>query len=245
MNIRRSAALATGAVALAVAALSPAASAEGSRTSSNPEQLLQAALTAARAEPGVHWTVSSRAGGRTLTEQTEAGKSVGEQLITLHEGSSSGRVTIVLVDQIAYLRGNAFALRSYMDFTTAAATQEAGRWLAMRNTVPDYQAVAAGLTVASTVAQLEMTGKLSWGPSRLIGGHRATGIRGSTVPSAIAPAFSQVLYVRATGTPLIVEAVQTYKGQTGDISFGPWIAPPVARAPSGAVPFASSWLQGG
>lgn len=49
--------------------------------------------------------------------------------------------------------------------------------------------MAGGLTFASIVAELQMTGKLGWGPSAVIGGQRVTGMRARPFPKSFVTLF--------------------------------------------------------
>ncbi len=132
--------------------------------STGPGQLLGASLAAAKGEHGVDWVGTSHSANVAVTLTTKAGRQDGVQSINFRLGAKNGRVSIILVGTTVYINGNAFGLQQYLGFSTGAAQREAGHWLSIEE--PDaslvnvYEAVAAGLTVSTTVSELAMTGPL-------------------------------------------------------------------------------------
>jgi hypothetical protein len=153
-------------------------------------------------------------------------------------------LSTVLVGSTAYLRGNYLGLRSFMDFTDAAAQNEAGHWLFLKQAKPAqarlYEEVAAGLTVPSLVSQLPMFGTLTLEPLRVVHGESVYGVKGE---KGAGSTIEETLYVRATGAHLPVELDYTYKGISVALVFTTWGQPPAVTAPTGAVPVQASWLS--
>jgi hypothetical protein len=171
-----------------------------------------------------------------------AGTTGGTQTITVTIGDKSGSVSIELVAGTVYIDGDAFALANYMDFRPAKAAAEAGKWMSMNSTNPDFSAVASGLTVRSTMTQLAMEKLKPAVTAASVGGTEVTGIEGMSVASPGNPAYPVTLYVQANGDPLPVELVASSAGLTATMKFTRWDVPEVVSAPSDAVAFSSSWL---
>jgi len=210
-------------------------------------QLLHASLSAAQGEAGVDWVGTTHTSNVAVTLTTKAGKHDGTQSINFHLGSKAGQISIILVGTTVYIRGNAFGLQEYMGFSATAGQKEAGRWVSIEE--PDatlvtiYEAVAAGLTVSSTVSELEMTGPLTPTAARTVAGQRVVGVRGTTLVNSEAPSTPQVLYLKSTGEHLPVEAVQNLKDETSSEVLGPWGQAPSVQAPGGSVPLQLGWLS--
>ena len=232
---------------LFVAATAARADAAGiGGVSTAPAQLLRASLSAAQGEAGVDWVGTTHTSNVAVTLTTKAGKHDGLQSINFHVGTKDGQISIILVGTTVYIRGNAFGLQQYMGFSATAAQKEAGRWVSVAE--PDatlvtiYEAVAAGLTVSSTVSELAMTGPLTQTAVKTVAGQHVIGIRGTTLVNSEAPSTPQVLYLKSTGEHLPVEAVQNYKDEASSELLGPWGRAPSAQAPTGAVPLQVGWL---
>lgn len=71
-----------------------------------------------------------------------------------------------------------------------------------------FQRLASGLTVRTVMAPVALAGPLSLLPPTTVLGQRVVGIKGKTATGIRVPAVPEVLYVRASGTPLPVEAVE-------------------------------------
>jgi hypothetical protein len=89
-----------------------------------------------------------------------------------------------------------------------------------------------------------MTGPFTLLPPTTVLGEKVVGIKGTTSKGLRLPVDSEVLYVRANGTPLPVEAVEpalpniagpgTFKYEWGKV--------PPARPPSSSIAFNPRWL---
>jgi hypothetical protein len=150
-------------------------------------------------------------------------------------------VNIVLIGQKVYVLGNANGLRALVGLKTAAAAKEAGKWFVVPASEQQlFGNLAAGLTVASATEQLDLMGALHFVPETTLTGTAVVGIETATV--ATGTPGTEVVYMRASGVPLPVEAVQHFQGVADSITFSHWGAAPVAAAPSSAARFAKSWL---
>lgn len=207
-------------------------------------QLLSSALGAASKQRAVKWTENLSMDGVTISLQASSGKADGLRSETISDGAQSGQVSTILDGGVAYVRGNYLGLRALMDFTDAAATGEAGRWIYAQRAKPAealvYYSMASGLTVSSLVAQLPMLGTLTEAPLSVVHGQHVYGVKGDKALDAAVP---EVLYVRATGSHLPVELTSSYKGANATLVFGAWGQPPSVSAPPKAVPLAASWMS--
>ncbi len=225
------------------AGLLPAA-ALASTQASSPAQLLVASLAACRAQHSVQWASSASLNGETGTIKTNAGRTSGIQFITVTKSGSTGHVTIELMKNTGYLKGDSFALQVYMGFKPSDAKKEANRWLSLAPSNMDFSAVTAGLTMTSTASELEMTGPFTATPRSIVLGEHVIGVKGMSKPQpGGVPAFKSVVYMRAAGLPLPVEDTQLYEGHTSITTYRNWNESVVLQKPTGAVPLLVSWLE--
>jgi hypothetical protein len=224
-----------GGTEVAAAAVAPSAATE-----------LRNVLTAGDSQESVHWMSTGSYESKSLVNSTDAGRSVGIQKITYTSSGSTGHVTVELVGGVLYIRGDAMTLEGYMGLKAARATAIANRWFSMRNNVPDYQAVVAGLTISTTIPELNMSGSITYGPDQKVNGEQTAVLRGKTVANVAdtgAPSMPQTLYVASSGKPLPVKVVDDYEGSLSTATFSNWGEAIRVTAPSHAVPFSSTWLQ--
>lgn len=231
-----------------VASVGPvgASTAEGE---GSPNQVLSAAFAAARAEPAVDVTFSVH-DDLSGVAVIEAGRVDGLELVTFHQGTKSGKLSVVLIGGLAYLRGNQFGLQSGASFTATAGTDESDRWIVVSSHASSklghelFEEVAGGITVSSLWSQLVATGLVSFVPATKVDGQSVVGVRATTSATPGAPIMQETLYLRSTGRPLPVEEIGTGTASFTAV-FGPWGKPPVTHAPASALPFKTSWLTGG
>jgi hypothetical protein len=234
--------LAGAVVALLAASAGPAGAAEAhpgalARTLAN-------ALAASRAQTSVFWKGTTTADGATIVETTNAGIGHGTQTVAIDVGTrDDGKLSIELFENTVYMRGTTADSLAFQGFTTAAATAEANQWIAIPSNQPFFQVVAAGLTVKTTVQELELTGHLKPARRTKVRGRSVIGIKGTlSLEGVSGPA---VLYVRSQGTPLPVEETMS-GGGIGIVTLGRWGETiTMGLAPSGAVPFDPAWVQQG
>jgi hypothetical protein len=225
---------------MASAGMASAATATPSKAS--PAQLLSMALASADHEGSVHWVSVAKVGAAKLVITTDAGRSTGYQTNVVSEQGQEATVTERLVGTTAYVRGNALGLEVELNFTATAAADEAGKWLSVSKGGPDYELIAAGLTVSTTMAELEIAGTVKSAPSVTINGQRTLGLRGATKPIGGAPSVDETLYVTATGTVLPVRAVQTHQGTVNTVNFTNWGETVPRVKPPASTPIKASWL---
>lgn len=204
----------------------------------SPAQEVAAALSAGLGQHSVRWISSESAGGIKLGIVSDVGQEAGSQIITWTQGPAEGVLSVVLIHNTAYLIGNAAGLY-VQGFTSAAATAEANKWIAVKPSSAAYASAAAGLTISSTLAPLKMNGSVTAAPGAKILGITTVGFKGTSKPFEGEPGAPEELYLRSSGLPLPVEVVQ--KGMT--TRFDNWGEPIKVTAPLGAITIKASWLR--
>lgn len=220
-----------------VAAVS-AASAAPAMASTSPAQAVSAALSGAQKQSSVRWASSVTAKGITNTIVTQAGRSAGSQLITWSEGKNAAYLAIELVSGVGYMTGTAGGLYAE-GFTQTAAVSEAEKWISLTSSSSAYASTVSGLTIATTMEQMQMAGPVTSVPAVTISGHQYPGYKGMTKPFQGGPALDETIYISTTATPLPVKAVQ----DTSTVVFGDWGEAIKVSVPKGAVPIQSGWLR--
>jgi len=211
--------------------LSLAATAAASTT---PADVYRTAIQSAAAKNSVHYVVRSNVGGNAQLMVCDAALGRGVQRITFTKGGTTGHVTVLLVANTAYVRGDAFTLAQYLGLTSAQASQFAGRWFFLKPPNGAYRAVSRDVSLQSFVVDLLMPAPYTTAPTTIIGGHAVTGVR-SRVKNAGRSA-TITLYIGA-GSPLPVAQVE--QAPTGKVTttLSRWNERVSVTAPSGAVAF--------
>lgn len=202
----------------------------------SPGRLLSSALTAARGQRSVHYAVTQTYPGVTtgIVMVGDAAVDRGIQHITYRKAGRVGHVTVRVVANTAYIRGDAFTLTNYMGFSAGTAAGYAGRWLLLPHTASGFTTVAAGVRLGSTIDELKMPHALRLTGTTTLGGSRVVGVQ--TQFSQAGRQVTEQLYVRATGAPLPVEQ-RTYAGTARVVvAFSGWNEPVHLSAPAHAVP---------
>jgi hypothetical protein len=191
---------------------------------------VSAALAKAHAQTSVHYVSSQASGGRAVTIVGDAATDRGIQHITYRRSGRAGHVTVLVVANTAYIRGDALTLESYMGIPSSAAAAWAGKWLSLASSAPGYPTVSAAVRLGSTLDEVKMPP-----PFREIGistrhGRRVVGIvsrfkhAGRTVTAT--------LYVDPARS-LPVEQVDRSGGITVTATFSRWnervsVSPPAS-----------------
>lgn len=219
-------------VAVAVTAAAAALAAR------SPQQLRAAMLEAASARHSVHYVSTSSASGHAIRMVSDVGRGRGIQRITFTSQGQSGPATVLVVNRMAYIRGNVFTLRGFFGFTQAQATQYAGKWISVPSSNPAYSALTADATFASFLADLLPKKHLALA-SATIGGKRAVGVRGTVRQGGLT--LVETVYAPARGTPLPIEARAVPAGHPGTSlsRLSRWNEPVHVAPPAHAVPISA------
>ncbi len=204
----------------------------------SPAQLVASAFDAGLAQSSVRWVSAESANGVKLGIISDVGRAAGSQVITWAQGSAEAVLSVVFINNAAYLLGNGGGLY-VQGFTVAAAKAEANKWIAVKPSSAAYASAAAGLTLSSALEPLRMAGTVTSVPGTKILGQNAVGFKGTSKPFDGQAGVAETLYIRSTGTPLPVEVVQ----KDSTTMFADWGEPIKVTVPLGAVPVQSSWLR--
>jgi hypothetical protein len=235
VDSRFGALLAASVIAGLVLNTSAVAAANGS-----PAAKLAAALGAANAESSVRCVSTATASGELATTITTASHSEGSQTVSLSAGAS---VTLDLVNDVVYMKGNEAGLYFLQNLTKSAATKEAGQWIAVPPSSSVFASFATGLTVATTFAEFEMSGTVVSVAETTLDGIRVSGLRGMSKPYAGFAATPETIYVASTGRPLPVKATLGTGVSTITTVFSAWGKPISVPRPPHALQLQKSWLQ--
>jgi hypothetical protein len=204
----------------------------------SPKQWRAAMHAAASAKHSVHYVTKSSTSGHAIRMVADVGRGRGIQRITVTSHGHSGPATILIAGRTAYIKGNAFTLRSFFEFPQAKASQYAGKWISIPATSSVYSPIAADATFASFLADLFPTEHLAlvWAT---IGGKRSVGVRGTARQGGVK--LVETVYAPATGAPLPfeVKAVPAAKRGTALTRMSRWNELVRVTAPGNAVPIAT------
>ena len=198
-----------------------------------PDRLVSSALAAARAQRSVHYVTAAVSSTVNIRMVCDAALDRGIQRITYVKAGKSGHVTVLVVANTAYVRGDAFVLANYMGFSGAAARRFAGRWIKIPHTAPGYPTVSAAVRLRSTIKELALPRPLVALPESMLNGQRVIGIRNTSMASG--HRVTNTLYVRAAGLRLPVAEVTRGGGNRFSVTFSKWNHTVNVSAPTGAT----------
>jgi hypothetical protein len=202
--------------------------------SQSPKALRASIFAAAGTRHSVHYVTVSVGPVRTrMVADVAADRGI--QRIAFTKSGRTGHVTVIVVGKIAYVRGDAFALHNYMEFTKAQSSRYAGRWISIPP--PRNEAVAAAVTFSSFLHELQspklravrvLTGK--------IGGQKVVGVRSTGKERGLR--FVSSLFALRGSQPLPVREkdVVPTKGYASLVTMTRWNEPVRVHAPAHATP---------
>jgi hypothetical protein len=198
-----------------------------------PAQILARAQSASERVGSVHVVVHVTDGSQTETLTDDTTRTTGYQMIT----AGAELAQIVVVDRMAYIRGNSTALSRYFNLPGPVASRLAGRWVSFRPSNIGYADVTVGVTLDSTLQALDPKGELRRDTPTRLGGVRVIGVTGSS------SAEKATVYVDLTGRHLPWGAVQTSGTgggrTTASIRLSGWGQRIMISAPPDAIPISS------
>ncbi|MFL5954025.1 MAG: hypothetical protein ACJ76I_07940 [Gaiellaceae bacterium] len=219
---------------VAVVLIALAAASAGTAATVTPAQTLASALAAARAQHSVHYVAVQSAGSRNVTIAGDAAGDRGIQRVTYRDNGKAGHVTVIVVANTAYVRGDAFTLEHYMGLPAATAAADAGKWLRLAHTSAGFATVAASVRLASTVSELAMPKPLTAVAATTVAGQQVVGVRARFTVSG--QKITETLFVRSSGTPLPVEQLSVTGSIAVRVLFSSWNEPVRLAAPAHSVP---------
>jgi hypothetical protein len=204
------------------------------------QQVLTAALAAAKTSGSVHYSVVGKDAGHTETIVGGASDTSGNEVVT------AGDVTIeaLVVGKAVFVKGDAGGLEDEMGLAASIATSNAGKWISIASTDRAYSSLTKGVSLDGVLKNLEPTGHLTLTAPTTKDGQSVVGVRGA-LPSGLTPGTkgSTVLYVAAANptVPLVLNVDQSMGAQksTAVGTYGSWGKPVDLVAPTSAVPFSS------
>lgn len=225
--MRRVAALVVGlGVAAGTAAIALAAQ--------SPRQVRASIVGAAKAQHSVHY-VSKEVVGSSLTTLTGDVKAAhGIQHVKIHLGKQTGHLTILVLGQTAYLRGDALGLE-IQGLTKVQAAKYDGRWISIPKGDKLYGPTAEDVTLGSVIEIITPHGRLSVAFKKAHGRRvvAVAGVSGKGKKKQI-----HVLLAPAHGKRLPLEEDEVAPGQES-ISrtvLSQWNEPVQVHAPASSTP---------
>lgn len=223
----------------ALASPSPAGSGATTTTTTSPKQLINEAVAAADQETSVHYVASSTYGNRSVTLTGDVSATEGQQLVTLHFGSSIGHVTSRLVNKVIYLRADKFGLTEYLGMPSSLAAKYSGKWISFDSSDSGYSTTAESLTLKAAVDQISINGPYKTSTVSVDGSQDVSVTGTTTSLSSKGKKGPATLVLSSTGTPLPVryegQGVQDKKTATAMVAFSDWGETVELPVPSPAV----------
>jgi hypothetical protein len=243
-------ALAGGGVAVFTGSSNTVSSPPGTATLPAARQLLRSALRAAGHVGSFHYVASSSLSGpnggssRTIGD---AGPDRGRQVIT----TGAQRFTVLVIGTACYLKGNAAALVSNLDFSSSDAATHAGQWISLAPADAPYATVYAAVTAPAAIADNITVVPQDLLPTTTVGGRTVQTVSGAIAPVNIpgqttsTPKGTATLAVRASAPQLPVRYTErgtlNHQQSSATVSFSKWGESVHVTAPVGAI----AWAQVG
>lgn len=233
-------ALAAGTALAAPLALAAGSRADGSAraAAAGASALVQSAVSDANADGSVHVDETVRAATKAATSSNDVAASEGQQVI--HLSGAAGEAQVALVGGTAYFTGSEPMLVAYFGFPATVAVTIHGRWISVPQSNSAYAAVAAGVTISSTLRELIPQVSLKFAGSGSVNGVAVTEIRGTVKSTASSPAGTAIVYVSRSAKPLPVRVdFRDSQGDTVTAAFSRWGEHIAIKAPTGTISIAS------
>ena len=229
---------ACGATAAAVLLASGSSAGQGGRIASEgPAGIVASAGHDALARGSVREIETLRTSTLSATYSDDVAVSEGEQDIHI---AGIGDERVVVVGGMAYFTGTQSVLTQVFGFPESVISVIAGRWIDVPRSNAGYAAVAADVTIGSSLSEFMPQQSLTAiGPSSL-GGVPVTGIRGTVKATATAPGATVTLFVSRTAKPLPVRIeIRDSQGNTATVAFSNWGERLSIKPPSRTFPLAT------
>lgn len=204
-------------------------------------QVLALANAAATAKRSVHLASTTSVAGQSQTSIYDVSTSQGIQTLSGSTGSS----TVIVVNGVAYQKGDAAFLQKAEGFPASAASELAGRWISFKPGDNGYQQISSGDTLSSALTEATPTGTLTLLKPTSVDGQAAVGVTGGLAADAAQSGVTgtEVLYVAEDAPHLPIQVVLhvTQAGQPGSatVTFSHWGESVNETAPTAAVPISA------
>lgn len=241
-------ALVGGGVAVFTGSTTTVSSPPSTTTSPAARELLRSALQAAARVNSFHYVASSSLsgpnGGSSKTIG-DAGPDSGRQVIT----SGTQKFTVLVIGTACYLKGNAPALVTNLNFSAADAATYSGQWISLAPSDAPYASVYAAVTAPQAIADNITVVPQNELPTTTLGGRRVLTVTGAIAPVKIpgqgatpTPKGTATVAVRAAAPHLPVRYTERGRanGQhsSATVSFNKWGESVDITTPLGATPWA-------
>jgi hypothetical protein len=209
-----------------------------------PDEILTAAMAAANKAGTAHYNLTAAQGTQTQTVTGDASQTEGQQSILL----GSQQITVILVNNVAYVQGNAGGLQSAMGFSASAASRYAGKWIAVHPSDSVYKSIEQAVTLKGTLQQLGPSAPLTLTDPTSANGHQVIGVKGN-LPNAATSGVTgtSTLYVSTTEPILPQTLSATASNGTQHVTdtgtFSRWGQPLHLAAPTASVPLSTISTQ--
>ena len=207
-------------------------------------QVVSEATAAANKAGAVHYVLKATQGTQTETITGDALNSGGRQEITL----GALHIQVVVVNGVAYAKGNSQSLNTMMGIITAQASKYADKWIAVHTSDSLYNGISQAVVLDTALAQLTPGGTLKLTGTKTLQGRQAIGVHGGLPgPSQTGVTGSTTLYVATSKPtlPLGFSENATSKTSTGTQhgvdtgTFSNWGVRVHLQAPTDTVAFSS------
>jgi hypothetical protein len=179
----------------------------------------------------------------TFNDSLDVNLIEGRQVIS---DGMQGNATIVVVSGVAYLDGDAPFLQNSLGLSTATASSYVGQWISFQPANPEFQQVAADLTMGTLLVEVLPDGPVKLTPVTTIDGQSVVGLVSSL--SLGGAHVSETTYVSTAAPNLIVQSVEHASKSgvavTTKATFSRWGERVAVIAPTGSVPFSSITASG-
>jgi hypothetical protein len=224
------------AVIVIVLAASVAVAAAVALAAGSPKSLRDAIFAVARKQHSVHYLENGAAQGLRQTMVADVGPTSGIQKVSFTLQGKKGRFTVIVVNCLAYLRGNIYALHGYLGFTAAQAAAYNGRWISVPPGNARYSDLAASVTLPSFLRDIHPSAPLVFVTTRL-GGRKVTGVEGKNREPGVR--FVEAVFPDAKLRPLAVSDLDASKGFGDVLKISRWNELVPVKAPAQAVPIST------
>ena len=204
----------------------------------SPKAVRNSIVAAARGEHSVHWQGTDIDGGVGLSTGADVTADEGVQQVTFHLGGHTAHVAIRVIDDTAYVKGDAVGLRLNLGLTSAQASKYAGQWISIPKTDKRYAATADADTLGSLISSMVPPGHLKTFSAKLHG-LRVVGLE--SVHGKGKKRTVQTLVARSHGKRLPIEADEVAPGAKtlGRTVLSRWNEAVTVQAPPTAVPIST------
>jgi hypothetical protein len=204
----------------------------------SPKALRASIVDAAKAQQSVHYVQKNILGNALLTLTGDVATDHGIQHVKLVAGKQTGRITIYVVDQTAYVQGNAFGLHALQGLTKTQAAKYAGQWISIPKGDKLYAGTAAAVTLGSFVQSIAPRGRLKTFSAKAHG-VRVVGVRG--IFGKGKRRTLTAIDARAKGKKLPLEAEDFTPGEEsiGHTAISKWNESVQVQAPSSSTPIST------